>query len=147
MTTGIRLMGCVALALFVSGARAEPLAVARFTPDEFTWERTLTGGQRQIIVGDDRKPGMYVYRARIPANTKVQPHFHPDERIVTVLSGTLHMGYGDEFDESAMKPLPAGSIWTEPAKQPHFVWAKDGDVIIQVVGATGPSGTTRIEPK
>jgi hypothetical protein len=23
-----------------------------------------------------------------------------------------------------MRALPAGSVWTEPAKQPHFVWAK-----------------------
>jgi hypothetical protein len=57
------------------------------------------------------------------------------------------MGYGDRFDESAMKALPAGSIWTEPAKQTHFVWAKDGEVIIQVVGGNGPSGITRVEPK
>jgi len=46
-----------------------------------------------------------------------------------------------------MKALPAGSIWTEPAKQPHFAWAKEGEVVIQVVGGNGPSGVTRIEPK
>jgi hypothetical protein len=69
------------------------------------------------------------------------------ERIVTVMSGTLYMGYGDRFDESAMKALPAGSIWTEPSKQTHFVWTKDGEVIIQVVGGNGPSGITRVEPK
>jgi uncharacterized RmlC-like cupin family protein len=90
---------------------------------------------------------MYMYRARFPANFKVQPHFHPDERVVTVMSGTLYMGYGEQFDESVMKALPAGSVWTEPAKQPHFVWAKEGDVVIQVVGGNGPSGLTRIEPK
>jgi quercetin dioxygenase-like cupin family protein len=89
---------------------------------------------------------MYMYRVRFPANYKVQPHFHPDERVVTVISGVLYMGYGEQFDESAMKALPAGSIWTEPAKQPHFVWAKDGEAIIQVVGSNGPSGTTRIDP-
>ena len=78
---------------------------------------------------------------------KVQPHFHPDERVVTVLSGTLYVGFGEVFDESAMKALPTGSIWTEPPKQPHFVFAKEGEVVFQVVGANGPSGTTRIEPK
>jgi quercetin dioxygenase-like cupin family protein len=90
---------------------------------------------------------MYMYRVRFPANAKVQPHFHPDERIITVISGTLYMGYGDSFDESAMKALPAGSIWTEPAKQTHFVWAKDGEAVIQVIGGNGPSGVTRIEQK
>ena len=45
-----------------------------------------------------------------------------------------------------MKALPAGSIFTEPARQPHFVWAKDGEVVIQVIG-NGPSATTLIEQK
>jgi quercetin dioxygenase-like cupin family protein len=107
----------------------------------------LIGGQRANLAGDELKPGMYAYRFRFPANTKVQPHFHPDERVLTVMSGTLHVGYGEQFDESAMHALPAGSIWTEPANQPHYVWAKNGEVIIQVVGGNGPSAVTRIEPK
>jgi hypothetical protein len=141
--------GCIALALFIfsGSAQAEPLATTQLTPDRFKWDPTPFGGQKVTLVGDEQKPGMYVYRVRFPANFKVQPHFHPDERVVTVMSGTLYMGYGEQFDESAMKALPAGSIWTEPAKQPHFVWAKEGDVIVQVVGGNGPSGVTRIEPK
>ena len=140
---------CVLLALLVFGgtAQAEPLVTLRSTPDEFKWERTSSGSQRALLVGDEQKPGMYMYRARFPADFKVQPHFHPDERVVTVISGTLYMGYGEKFDESTMMALPAGSIWTEPARQPHFVWAKAGEVVIQVVGANGPSGVTRIEPK
>jgi quercetin dioxygenase-like cupin family protein len=98
-------------------------------------------------VGDDKKPGIYVYRVRFPANHKVQPHFHPDERVVTILSGTLYLGYGENFDESVMKALPPGSMWTEPARQPHFVFAKDGAVEFEVVGSNGPSGITRIEAK
>ena len=150
MKTNIfRVTGCVALALFVSGspAQTEPLASARLAPDEFKWNQTPSGAQRVNIVGDEQKAGMYMYRVRFPANFKVQPHFHPDERVVTVMSGTLYMGYGEQFDESAMKALPAGSIWTEPARQPHFVFAKDGEVVFQVVGSNGPSGLTRIEPK
>jgi len=141
--------GFIALTLIVSGssAQTEPLATTRLAPDEFKWNPTPIGGQRVNLAGDEQKPGMYMYRARLPANFKVQPHFHPDERVVTVMSGTLYMGYGEQFDESVMKALPAGSVWTEPAKQPHFVWAKEGDVVIQVVGGNGPSGLTRIEPK
>jgi quercetin dioxygenase-like cupin family protein len=150
MKTGIfGVAACILLALIVSGspAQTEPLAATRLTPDEIKWEREPSGVQRAYLVGDDKKPGMYTYRVRFPANHKVQPHFHPDERVVTVISGTLYIGYGEQFDESAMKALPAGSIWTEPAKQPHFVFAKDGEVEFQVVGANGPSGLTRIEPK
>jgi uncharacterized RmlC-like cupin family protein len=144
-----RVTGLIALTLIVSGssAQTEPLATTRLAPDEFKWYPTPVGGQRVNLAGDEQKPGMYMYRTRFPANFKVQPHFHPDERVVTVMSGTLYMGYGEQFDESVLKALPAGSVWTEPAKQPHFVWAKEGDVVIQVVGGNGPSGVTRIEPK
>ena len=78
----IRVTGCIALALIVSGssARAEPLAATRLAPDEFKWNPTPAGGQRVVLVGDEQKSGMYVYRVRFPANLKVQPHFHPDER-------------------------------------------------------------------
>ena len=44
-----------------------------------------------------------------------------------------------------MKVMPPGSLWAEPADQPHFVWAKDGEVVIQIYGANGPSGTKPIE--
>src|SRR5262249_40429476 len=108
MQADIARLGFIALVVCgsaVSG-QSEPLAVARFAPDEIVWGRTLTGGNRANLVGDDQKPGMYAYRSRIPANTKIQPHFHPDERIVTVISGTLLMGYGEQFDETMMKALP-----------------------------------------
>jgi quercetin dioxygenase-like cupin family protein len=138
-----------ALVIFgsLASGHAEPLVAMRFVPDEIVMNRTPTGGFRAILVGDDQKPGMYAYRTNIPADTKIQPHFHPDDKIVTVISGTLLMGYGARFDETMMKALPPGSVWTEPAGQPHYVWARDGDVLIQVVGANGPTGTTRIEPK
>jgi quercetin dioxygenase-like cupin family protein len=150
MKAGIfRVMGCIVSVLIVSSSsgQTEPLAATRLTPDEIKWESEPSGVQRASLVGDDKKPGMYTYRVRFPAYHKVQPHFHPDERVVTVISGTLYVGFGQQFDESAMKALPPGSIWTEPARQPHFVFAKDGEVVFQVVGSNGPSGLTRVEPK
>jgi quercetin dioxygenase-like cupin family protein len=79
------------------------------------------------------------------ANFRNAPHFHPDDRIVTVISGTLYVGFGEQFDESKMKVLPASSIWTEPAKEPHFVWAKDGKSLFS--HRQRPSGVTLIQPK
>jgi hypothetical protein len=61
--------------------------------------------------------------------------------LTSILAGTLLVGYGEQFDEGKMKALPAGSPFTEPARHPHFAWAKDGEVVIQVVGH-GPSDTT-----
>jgi len=137
-----RVARATALALFITAAaQADPLQPARVTPDELRWRFIPTGAQLAIVAGDPQKAGVYVLCMRFPAGFRNPPHFHPDERIVAILSGTLLVGYGEQFDESGMKALPAGSVFTEPAKQPHFAWAKDGEVVIQVVGH-GPSATT-----
>jgi hypothetical protein len=43
-----------------------------------------------------------------------------------------------------MKAYPAGTFYSEPPKSPHYTWAKDGEVIIQLTGI-GPSGKTFIK--
>ena len=53
------------------------------------------------------------------------------------------MGYGETFDEASMQALEAGSLWTEPGEQPHYVWAKNGPVVIQIIGY-GPTATTQV---
>ncbi len=53
--------------LVCSGAaRSEPLVTTRTTPDEFKWVQTPSGSQRAILVGDEQKPGMYMYRCALP---------------------------------------------------------------------------------
>ena len=137
-----RVACAVALALCIAlPAQGDPLQPARVTPDELTWRPTGTGAQVAILAGDPRSAGVYVIGMRFPAGFRNPPHSQPDERIVTILSGTLLVGYGEHFDESAMKALPAGSMFTEPATQPHFAWAREGEVVLQVVGH-GPSATT-----
>jgi quercetin dioxygenase-like cupin family protein len=149
MNHRLRRVACAAaLALFITAAStpSEALEPARLTPEELKWVLMPTGNYRVNFGGDEKTPGMYAYRVRFPSGFRNQPHFHPDDRVVTVISGTLHVGYGEQFDESKMKALHAGSIWTEPAKEPHFVWAKDGEVVIQVIG-NGPSATVPVQSK
>jgi hypothetical protein len=56
--------------------------------------------------------------------------------------------YGAGILEGAPRAETGGdaiSSAPEPARQPHFAWAKDGEVVLQVVGI-GPSGTTPTNP-
>ena len=136
----------IALLLVATSSLAQDsLAPLRLAPEDFEW--TLGTGNAQVIeiAGDRTAPGMYAYRVRFPSGFRNEPHFHPDNRVVTIIEGTLHVGFGDNFDEGSLRALPAGSLWTEPAEQPHFVWARDGQVVIQVIGY-GPSATTQVEP-
>ena len=143
MTKSIGCSCAVALLLSVSTIWAQSdLEPTRLGPEEVGWSAT-PGVEVVDIAGDDEAPGMYAYRVRFPEGFRNEPHFHPDDRIVTVISGTLHMAYGDRFEEDALKALSSGSVWTEPGNQPHFVWAMSGEVVIQVVGY-GPSATIQV---
>jgi quercetin dioxygenase-like cupin family protein len=114
-------------------------------PQDIEFKGPLTGPPQTVVLyGDPTKPGVFVSRVKFSAGWKDPPHWHPDEvRTVVVLSGTLYFGSGDKWDESKFTPYPAGTFYSEPPRAPHFSWAKDGEVIIQITGI-GPSGKTFI---
>ncbi len=100
--------------------------------------------QEIVVMGDPSKPGVYMILLKIAANTKIAAHLHPDQRVATVLSGTWYFGYGAQFDESKLKRLPAGSIYSEVAGQNHFAMTKE-PVIVEITGY-GPSGVNYVDP-
>jgi quercetin dioxygenase-like cupin family protein len=118
-------------------------------PDEIEFKAPLRPGgtSTAVLYGDPTKPGVFVTRVKFEPGLKVMPHWHPDEvRTVAVLSGTLYFAVGEQWDESKLKAYPAGTFYSEPPRTPHYAWAKDGEVILQITGI-GPSGTTFIEQK
>lgn len=149
----------VGLTLFV-GALGTAALVAqsgeqRVTPNEVHWPGAgaagvgtsgVTGIQTVVLKGDPTKAGLYTLLLRIGPNSKIAAHAHPDDRVATVVSGTWYFGYGKEFNEAALKALPAGSFYTEPPNSNHFAMTRQEGVVIQISG-TGPSGTTYVDPK
>ena len=121
-------------------------------PEDIKFPEMPPGGSPTItLFGDSRTNGLYVTRTLIPHGTKTIPHTHTDSRTVTVLSGICYYGRdeeGKEFDESRVipTPMPPGSFFTEPAGTPHYIWAKDGDVIVQTT-SVGPSSTQLVPVK
>jgi quercetin dioxygenase-like cupin family protein len=135
------------LSITVVAHAAEP-GVMALTPAEMKWSAqgglALPGLEQTILIGDPAKPGPYTVRLRFPAGFKVAPHTHPDSREVTILSGTWYTGYGEKADAAALKELPAGSFYTEPAGVAHYVEIRE-PTMIQVSG-TGPSGRKFVGP-
>ena len=128
--------------------QSHKLAPKIVLPSEIKWKPdSISSGELQTIVlaGDPDKNELYTSRIKIPANMKLQPHFHSESRTVVVLSGTLYYAYGKIFDEAKLTAMPPGTFFTEPSEQPHFAWAKNGDVVVQVTGV-GPTGTTLLKP-
>lgn len=136
---------CLGLVAVGHGLHAEPKLEPRaVTPSEMRWSAqgglALPGMEQTNLVGNPSNPGPYTLRLKFPAGYKLAPHTHPDDREVTILSGTWYLGYGEQFDKEALKALPAGSFYTEPANAAHFIEVKES-VLIQVRG-TGPSWRT-----
>lgn len=101
------------------------------SPDAFA---ALPGGagegemaHRPLMRHDD---AVIAVRVSIPANTEVPPHPHPAGKValVTVISGEIELGLGDDFDTGKLETVPAGSLVVFGVDDPqHFA-------------RTGPSG-------
>ena len=96
------------------------------------------------LIGAENQAGPYLLRVRLQAEGQIPPHTHPDERITTVLQGTLYVGFGQQFEAENMMVVPAGAVYIAPANTSHYVWAKEGEVIYQEAG-TGPTATHFLE--
>jgi hypothetical protein len=137
------------IGLLGSAAAAElnPAAVAFKLPDQIPWKTGANPGVAQaIMVGDPSKPGMYVVLTKWKAGNMSHPHFHPNDRFITVVSGTWWVGSGTKFDPDNTVPMPAGTFVTHFGKQVHYDGAKEGDALLLIVGE-GPATSTPAEVK
>ena len=98
-----------------SAAELNPAAVIYKLPDQIPWSAVdARGAQNAVVVGDPTKPGFYiVYTKWTKGNHFSRPHFHPNDRYITVLQGTWWVGSGPKFDpDNGTTPMPAGSFVT-----------------------------------
>lgn len=142
---GAAIAATVATVAFVSFATAwaedAKKTATQILPSELKWfaEPTLPPGvQRSFVWGDSSKPGLFTFRAKWPANTRVEPHAHPTDEYVTIISGTWYTASGDKFDESKLQALPAGGFYFLPAGVKQYSVVKE-ETVIQVT-AMGPWG-------
>ena len=136
----------VVISIFSGLAIAQSFAPEPILPDTLRWGSppNIPGLQAAWIVGAEQKPGHYILRVKLSSGTRIPPHTHPDERITTVLAGTVYVGFGENFDDAEVIAIPAGAVYIAPANVPHYVWAKEGDVMYQEAGM-GPTGTSFTE--
>jgi len=137
------LAGSLALVLLPLAAGAGDAVL----PDQLKWSAPATlmkGAEVAVVSGDPSKETPYVIRMRLPDAFKILPHTHPNDESVTVLSGMLHTGMGDTFDEKATEPVGPGGFVKRPKGMAHFIWVSE-DTILQLHGV-GPTGITYVNP-
>jgi quercetin dioxygenase-like cupin family protein len=144
--TTLTVMSAALAVGFVTAAHAAELnkaAVEYKLPDQIQWKENAASGNAQAVVhGDPSKPGLYVVLLRWKAGSHFsKPHFHPNDRFITVLKGTWWVGTGSKWDKDATVPMPAGSFVVHYGKQVHYDGAKDEDAVLEIVGE-GPATST-----
>ena len=112
-------------------------------PDQMQW-RDTANGKTANLYGDPSKPGLYAYILKRGPNVWSKPHFHDNDRFVTVLEGTFWVGTGT-FDPQRTVPLKAGSFVRDVARGIHFDGTKDDGATLYFVGI-GPSLSQPAEP-
>ena len=138
----------VALLGPAAAVELNPAAVIYQLPDKIEWKDNPNGANANaVLVGDPSKPGLYVVLNKWKAgNHFSRPHFHPNDRFITVLSGTWWVGSGTKYDPDNTVPMPAGTFVTHFGKQVHYDGAKDVDAVLLIVGE-GPATSTPAEVK
>ncbi len=132
----------------VSASDPDPSIMAFKLPDKIQWSpATGRGPQTAILYGDPKKAGeIYIVLTKWPPHTMSRPHFHPNDRYITVLEGTWWVGWGTKYDPDSTYPMPKGSFVQHFGKKIHYDGDKDGEVILEIVGM-GPDTLTNAEQK
>jgi ketosteroid isomerase-like protein len=102
------------------------------------------GSKIAVVSGDPTQAQPFVIRAQVPAGYKVAPHWHPGTENLTVLSGTVALGMGEQFNESTMTQLGPGGYASLPADMRHYFLSKTASTF-QVHGM-GPFVVNYVNP-
>ncbi len=139
-------VGAMAVSLVPSrAAEPDPKSVVFTLPDKIDWKKA-ENSDTATVLGDPSKPGLYVQLLKWHPGHMSRPHFHSQERYITVLSGTWWIGTGTKYDPASTYPAPAGSYVVDRANGIHYDGAKDTECMLEIVGM-GPVMTTQAEQK
>ena len=122
-----------------------PKAITITLPADIKWTKG-PNAERATLYGDPSKPGYYVVLVKWLPHNNSRPHFHPNDRYITVLSGTWWVATGAKYDPANFKPVPAGSFVLHNGKEIHYDGARDEPCVILISGM-GPETNTPAEEK
>ncbi len=102
------------------------------------------GAEFVLLEGNPAEAVPLTFRLRFPANYRIPAHWHSVIEHVTVLSGTLNVGMGEQATYTGGTALNAGSFAAMPAKMVHSAWAGPEGVTFQL-HSVGPWSITYVK--
>jgi quercetin dioxygenase-like cupin family protein len=134
------------LSIHVPAFAADPIRAMAVDAIEFRPDANVPGVATALIAGNPKQGPNYTVLAKFSPNTRVPAHFHPDQRVITVISGTYYLGGGEKFDEVALKAYRPGMVIIIPARAPHFSASREDGTVVEESG-DGATGSTLTEKK
>lgn len=138
----------MAASVGIAFAQEPPTSHIALTASEVPWgdppPSLNPGAKLAVVSGNPGGNGPFAIHLQLPAGYKIAPHWHPTVEHVTVLSGVLALGMGEEFDQTSTKELSEGGYALLPAEMRHFALAMT-DVVVQVHGM-GPFVLNYVNP-
>jgi quercetin dioxygenase-like cupin family protein len=151
-----RICGALALAAIALGAasfasvpaRAEidPKSITIVPFDKLNFPGDPSKPQIATVFGDSTKPGLYGIVIKWPPHANSRPHSHPNDRYITVLSGTWWINTGAKFNPDGMIPMKPGSFIIHHAGEIHYDGTKDEPAMIYIVGMGPAPSIDREDP-
>jgi hypothetical protein len=125
---------------------AEPILVkARDIPWGPAPASLPAGAQFALLEGNLAASGPFTFRLSLPAGYILRPHRHPVIEHVTVISGKLLLGVGEQFDLDDAVLLTDGGFAAVPPGQAMFGKAEEPTII--QVHSIAPWGITYLDPE
>lgn len=132
------LLLCSLLLVVAVRAGTDAEGFVRLTPDEVAWDDQGGGIAVALIEGNPQQQGFYIQRVRFAPGIFSRPHFHPNDRFITVIRGTWWTGTGPLWNKDETVPLGPGSYMKHPAGAIHYDGAKGEETVVEIKGM-GPA--------
>jgi quercetin dioxygenase-like cupin family protein len=116
-----------------------------WNPDRIRWQREEEGGAKYAVLDGDREKvgASFSYAFWMPNGHWVKAHTHTQQAHVTVVRGTLLLGFGPKMDKQNVVRVRAGEHFIVRAGVAHYEGA-EGETLI-IGAALGGWKTTNLE--
>ena len=139
----------VAVISFTSAAYAvelDPVVVSVVTPEQFKWrDPTDRVATNQVnLLGDPGKAGeLYIYINKFKPGRFGNPHYHQNDRFITVIDGASWHGTGPVVDVAHAHRVPKGTFMIDHAGKVHWGGNKEEGGSYLIAGI-GPGGSVEV---
>jgi quercetin dioxygenase-like cupin family protein len=98
---------------------------------DIEWQPGPFPGSEIAVMAGDPKAGIHTTYLRLASGTRIPPHWHSFDELVTVVEGLILFGQGEKTDAGATRLFGPGAFVNIPAKVPHYAWAKSQVILSQ----------------